>query len=204
MLSNKRIQERVFKNSLETCDYISGYENKHSVITVKCRIHNYQFITKYENLARDGRPHNICPLCKQKAREERNKIHTVELQCAYCNKTFTRAKSKLENSKSGLYFCCREHKDLAQRLDSGEKFNKIRPEQYGIILTDYREAAFRKYKHKCAICNWDEDEDVLEVHHINYNHQDNNIDNLIILCPICHKKLTTGKYQIKDNKIIKI
>ena len=44
---------------------------------------------------------------------------------------------------------------------------------------------------------------MLEVHHIDENRQNNNPSNLIILCPTCHKKLTTHKYELKDNTIIK-
>lgn len=111
----------------------------------------------------------------------------------------------MDNSKSGLYFCCREHKDLAQRLDSGLEFDVLRPEHYGITSKNYREVAFRSYLHQCAVCGWDEDKDVLEVHHIDSNREHNELSNLIILCPNCHKKLTTQKYQLIDRKeIVKI
>lgn len=153
MLSKEKIQEKVFNNSLETCDYISGYENKYSIITLKCKKHNYIFSTKYENISRGDRPHLVCPLCQKEKRQEKSINHLVELECAYCGKTFTRAKSKLDKSKSGLYFCCREHKDLAQRIESGIQFQNIRPNHYGKDpLQNYRQAAFRTYLHECAIC----------------------------------------------------
>ena len=79
----------------------------------------------------------------------------------------------------------------------------MRPDHYGKTESkNYREKSFRFYEHKCAICEWNEDKDVLEVHHIDENRNNNDISNLIILCPICHRKLTTGKYVLVDRKYI--
>lgn len=201
-LSEEVVKQKVFLNSLETCEYISGYETAQSTIKVRCIVHNLTFETKYENVRRDNRKHYICPKCKkEKLVEDSLK---VECECAYCHKKFMRSESKIGNSKSGLLFCCREHKDLAQRIESGDKFKKIKPPHYS-TGKNYREKAFREYEAKCAVCNWHEDKDVLEVHHIDGDRENNELSNLIILCPICHKKLTTGKYSlIGREKIQKI
>jgi hypothetical protein len=203
-LNEEIIKDKVYQNSLETCIYISGYETAQSTIKVKCLIHNLEFETKYENVRRDNRKHHICPECQK---EDIAKLHIesrTECECAYCHQKFIRAESKLEKSKSGLYFCCREHKDLAQRIESGDQFKTIRPDHFGTTLKDYRTTAFRHYEHKCELCDWDEDIDFLEVHHIDENRKNNNLENLIILCPICHKKLTTHKYKLENRKIIKV
>ena len=197
MALNKDIlKQRVYENSLQTCEYISGYENQDSILTVKCLIHDYTFQTRYENIKRDNRKHHICPLCKQQ--DLNDKSTKVECECAYCHKMFLRKPSQMQNSKSGLYFCCREHKDLAQRIESGDSFQKIRPNHYntGNGINTYRDRAYKKYPHKCSICGWDEDEDILEVHHIDEDRQHNDLNNLIILCPICHRKLTSHKYEL--------
>ena len=55
----QNIKEKVYKNSLETCEYVSGYENSKSEIVVRCKIHNHMFSTKYENIRRDNRAHHI-------------------------------------------------------------------------------------------------------------------------------------------------
>lgn len=200
-LSIEEIKKRVFENSLQTCEYVSGYENVNSTIIVKCIIHNHIFQTKYENVRRNDRKHHICPLCQ----EDNNNKNKIKCICDYCQKDFFRTPSKLENSKSGLHFCSRECKDLAQQLESGDKFQTIRPKHYGLIEgKNYREKAFRYYLHKCACCGYDEDEDILEVHHIDENREHNNIENLIILCPICHKKLTSHKYYLSNFKIKKV
>ena len=198
------IKEKVFKNSLGTCEYVDGYVNASSTIMVRCIKHNKYFQTKWENVRRDNRAHLICKECQEEAKQLSLQTNRTLVKCAYCGKEFYKPNSKLENSKSGLYFCCREHKDLAQRLDSGEEFQTMRPEHYGEITTKYRELAFRNYEHKCAVCGYAEDEDLLEVHHINENHSDNELSNLIILCPLCHRKLTSHKYKLINNKIIAV
>ena len=62
--------------------------------------------------------------------------------------------------------------------------------------------AFRNYEHQCSVCGWCEDADILEVHHINEDHGDNELNNLIILCPTCHRKLTSHKYKLINREQI--
>ena len=205
ILTLEDVKNKVFKNTLNTCEYISGYENSKSYIKIKCLKHNYIFQTKWENVRRDTRPHHVCPYCQEEDKNNKYNQNRTTVKCAYCNKEFIKKKKKKKNSKSGLFFCCREHKDLAQKINAGESFKSIRPTHYKNGIGTYRENAFFEYPHQCAVCSWKEDEDVLEVHHIDENRENNNISNLIILCPICHKKLTTHKYQlINRNTIIKI
>ncbi len=195
------IEQMVWENTLNTCIYINGYENSNSIITVQCKKHNYTFKTKYENISRGNRKHHICPFCKQEDKKIKYADFQQQVECAYCGKIFTRSNSRI-NSKNNLYFCCRLHKDLAQRVESGEKFEAIRPEHYKFGNANYRLKALSSYPHKCAICGWDEDVDVLQVHHIDENRNNNDIHNLIILCPTCHWKITLQKYKLENNKII--
>lgn len=55
--------------------------------------------------------------------------------CSYCGTKFHKIASKMSKSKSGLFFCCREHKDLSSRLSSNIP---IKPEHYGIALKTYK------------------------------------------------------------------
>lgn len=200
IMTNEELKEKVFKNSLNTCEYIEGYPK----LKVKCIIHNLEFETNYENVKRNNRAHHICPECQKEDREKRYSKDRTEKECAYCGKKFFVKNSHIKNSKSGMFFCCREHKDLAQRVDSGEKFNSIRPEHFKTGEWNYREKALKEYPHKCMICGWDEDDRILEVHHIDENRENNSIDNLSVLCPTCHRKITLGYYILtKDFKLIK-
>lgn len=190
-MDKNKLNQKIFENTLGTCEYVSGYENSQSILTLHCLIHDLTFQTKYQNVNRTNRKHHVCPECQKE--DLKKQSAKIECECAYCHKKFLRVPSKLDN-KSELYFCCREHKDLAQKIQSGSVFQKMRPWHYGNRYSDYRKQAFLKYPHKCAVCGWDEDEDCLEVHHIDENRQNGDLSNLIILCPMCHKKLTTHKY----------
>ena len=51
---------------------------------------------------------------------------------------------------------------------------------------NYRKLAFEQYPPICAYCGFGVPE-VLEVAHIDGNRGNNNVKNLVILCPNCHK-----------------
>ena len=105
--------------------------------------------------------------------------------CAYCGSEFYKRPAHFAGSKSGMFFCSREHKDAAQRL-GGVK--EIMPSHYGTAkVPEYRKLAFLVYEHRCADCGWDKYPDVLEVNHINCDRSDNSIENLELLCPTCHR-----------------
>ena len=198
-----KVRDRVFKNSQETCEYISGYEKTTSIIKIRCLIHKNEFNIKYENIRHDDKPYYPCPICQEEQSRIRYESSRQEVECAYCKKKFIKPKARLNNSRSGLFFCCRAHKDLAQMVVSGEDFSEIRPDHYGTGLSNYRELAFRTYKHACACCDWHEDIRILEVHHVDSDRENNDISNLIILCPNCHKKITLHKYELIGRNTLK-
>lgn len=45
---------------------------------------------------------------------------------------------------------------------------------------------------KCLICG-ERDREMLDIHHINGNHEDNRIENLMILCANHHRKMTRNR-----------
>ncbi len=70
-------------------------------------------------------------------------------------------------------------------------------------------------KYKCKLCGnnglWLQQPLILELHHINGNHHDNHISNLIFLCPNCHSqtnnfrarnKRCSGKYKIMRKELL--
>ena len=149
---NENLNKQIWENTLQTCEYISGYENNKSTITLKCVKHNHVFTTKYENVRRASRAHHVCPICKEEDKiQKRLDSGTVLVKCAYCGKEFLKPASKLK-SKNDLYFCCREHKDLAQRVESGTQFDLMRPNHYKDGKYRYRDNALFHYKNECAIC----------------------------------------------------
>ena len=121
-----------------------------------------------------------CSFNAKKRAKEKNKPN---VNCAYCGKKFYKNNSKKKISKSGLFFCCREHKDAAQRIGG---IKEIQPPHYGAIEKNYRQIAFRKYGKSCADCGYNKHEQALEVHHIDGNRENNRAKNLKVLCRNCH------------------
>ena len=108
------------------------------------------------------------------------------VKCAFCNKEFYKNISKINNSKSGLHFCCRDHKDRAQRLGG---IKEIQPSHYGTAngKYNYRKRAMEQYGEQCQNCHYNEYVQILQVHHIDKNRDNNDLSNLKVLCPNCHE-----------------
>lgn len=51
----------------------------------------------------------------------------------------------------------------------------------------YSKVAFESYPHKCMICGYKKYKSVLEVHHRDEDRSNNIPENLMILCPTCHR-----------------
>lgn len=110
--------------------------------------------------------------------------HEPNVICSYCTVSFYKSPAKQTGSKSGLYFCCRNHKDLAQRIGG---IKEIMPSHYGLSNgSNYRELALRHYRPVCGVCSYDKNINGLVVHHIDRNRQNNKIENLQVLCATCH------------------
>lgn len=118
----------------------------------------------------------------------------MNVECRYCGKKIHRSPSKIKN-KSGVYFCCRQHKDLAQKNVSN--IPEIRPRSFidGRRI-NYRELVELK---ECARCCFNV-VDILIVHHKDRNRSNNDKMNLEVLCPNCHD---LEHYSKKDGRFKK-
>lgn len=127
-------------------------------------------------------------------REHKNKFFQKreEVICSHCGKKFEITPSRKLKSKCNLFFCSKKCKSNEQKIGG-----KINISNYREGRSVYRDIAFRTYEPKCEICNYSEFIEILQVHHIDENRENNNPDNLMILCPICHAKITMkiGKLQ---------
>jgi len=201
-MDKDRIDKNIELATSGKVSYVSGYAGRYSTITCRCNVHNKLFEAKYDTVIASKYNNFVspCPICSDERRKARKKP-LIKLTCDFCGKTYFKAYKRLT-----FNFCCRKCKDAAQSISSGDKFKELRPRHYGEgdSIYSYRTRALRKYGRKCAICGYDEDIDVLEVHHIDSNRNHNKLDNLIVLCPTCHKKLTTRKYELINRvKIVK-
>ncbi len=115
--------------------------------------------------------------------EQRGYALYTKVECAYCKAKFDKLTSNLSGSKSGLYFCNKDHKRLAQRVGG---IKEIQPSHYGTGASEYRKIAFDNYPARCNRCPYDKYKEVLQVHHKDKNRKNNSISNLEVLCPTCH------------------
>lgn len=138
--------------------------------------------------------------CSNKAREVK-----IKCTCAKCGKELLKLPSEFKNSKHGNVFCnrscaCSFNNTTFRSLENnpnwkGGCFDK----------TDkYARDTFRSYKAECVICKLDK-KACLQVHRIDMNRKNGDIDNLIILCANHHCEVHYGDLiitqEIKDQRI---
>lgn len=138
---------------------------KRKTIKLKCLNCNISFTTPESEIKRGfGK---FCSIsCSTKFARKNIPKPKPNVKCALCNKLFYKKKSALKNSKSGLYFCCKKHKDQAQKIGG---IKEVIPSHYGSISTEYRKTAFANLSHKCSKCGYNKYPDVLIAHHKDRN-----------------------------------
>lgn len=124
-------------------------------------------------------------------------VTSCEYKCDLCSELFTRKPSALAKSKSGLLFCTRKCKDEAQRIENN--FTEMHPPHYGQFSSNrYRDTAYAVFPKVCMACGWCKYKKLMEVHHLDSDRSNNDISNLAVLCPICHRAITLG-YAVMDS-----
>lgn len=113
--------------------------------------------------------------------------------CCVCNSEISRCASQSKKSKSGKIFCSRS---CATKHNNKLKIGDKHPNYTGSKAT-YRVKAFRHYGEYChsEICELNEalieiPKKMLDVDHIDSNRDNDDIENLQVLCVWCHAKKT--------------
>lgn len=133
--------------------------------------------------SRVDQPKKFCSVvCATEARKAK-----VSITCETCKKAFERQPSKLEGSKSGLYFCSRKCKEEAQKLGG---LKEIQPSHYG-TANNYREL-FEEHELVCSRCGYKEFSCSIDIHHKDGCHENNDRANLEPLCRNCHQAYHNG------------
>ena len=119
------------------------------------------------------------------------------VECAYCKIKFYKNNTKKKGSKSGLYFCCVEHKNICQKIGG---IKEIIPAHYGtatdIKSTVYRAIAFAEKPAICERCGFDKEIASIVIHHKDRDRSNNHISNLEVLCANCHAIEHWGKQKV--------
>lgn len=129
--------------------------------------------------------------------QNKGQYEYINKVCIGCGKEF-----KVSNSKVKKQYCtieCRGlgKKDIVERRKQIKAYQKL---SRGASTRSLRNNLFKLRECKCDICGYDEYSFCIEVHHIDENPRNNEINNLAVLCVICHRKLHKG---VIDNASIK-
>lgn len=113
--------------------------------------------------------------CKHNHLKEKRTI----VKCENCNKELSLTPKRSRNSKTGIYFCnnnCKNPYIAANKrwAKNPNCYQKRRP----VILNVANKA--------CQNCGYNADERMLDIHHHDNNHKNNDWDNLRCVCSWCH------------------
>jgi hypothetical protein len=132
--------------------------------------------------------------CSAAHRVSKIKPKKANVECAQCKKSFYKNESKKKQSKSGLFFCSRSCKDVAQKIGGIEE---IMPSHYG-TGNCYRSICWSHHEKICLVCGEDK---IVAVHHYDENHQNNDPKNLVPLCPTHHLYVHSSYKYLVEEKI---
>lgn len=104
-------------------------------------------------------------------------------------------------NRKALYSKCAilTHVKVSAKLEDIIFNNKYPNYSSSKLLKRLVDEGYKKYKCEiCGISEWNKMSISLQLHHKNGNHNDNNLDNLQILCPNCHSQ--TDSYSGKSSR----
>jgi len=108
-----------------------------------------------------------------------------QVECSICENKLYRTKREIKNSKSKKYFCNRS----CQTKWRNTVFMGSKHKNWKNGESTYRDVLMRsKVLQICRLCK-NVDTRVLAVHHVDHNHKNNQISNLVWLCHNCHHEV---------------
>lgn len=138
---------------------------------------------QYGNIKRYIAKFNICT-----KHFTQKRIEYIEKTCPVCDTKFKVSKhNKSESNKTTCSYSCSN-----TYYRSGPSNGRWKEDSE----SSYRTVCFRHHKKKCICCGEDK---IVEVHHYDYNHHNNDPVNLVPLCPTHHQYIhSKHKYLIED------
>jgi hypothetical protein len=156
------------------------------LIEIQCDYCNKPY-TKEKKLVNINKKKNHKNYCSPECRKL-GSTNKVTFKCDYCGKEKTQSRYSYDRSKGG-HFCS---SSCAATVN-----NSLYRKNFKDGKSSYRGKAFNYYGAKCSVCGYDT-EIVLQVHHRNGNRNNNEIENLDVLCPTHHVEYQTGIRKYSD------
>ena len=112
------------------------------------------------------------------------KYKQIEKVCPVCSNVFMVGDGEPKEKITCSYSCSNRHfaDKRNKTLISIEKKRETK---------NYRGICFLNWKKECILCKFDK---IVEVHHLDHNHLNNDKDNLVPVCSNHHRMLHSGKY----------
>jgi hypothetical protein len=118
------------------------------------------------------------------------KYERIKKNCPVCNKEFETQKGHVKEKTTCSYSCSNTY------YRSGENnpnyINGLSDE------AEYRKICFKHHEKKCVICG---EENIVEVHHYDGDHENNKPENLVPLCSTHHRYWHSRFRELIKNKI---
>lgn len=172
---NKKELERVVATSVsisEVCRYYGFHTNGRGIKLMRSVIRGYNIpIDHFSQKAVVEKTHRVYDI--------------VQKRCPICDTTFDVKKGHIREKVTCSRSCSNTHFRSGVNNPNWKRAHELRGAER------YRRLCFERWDVKCAICDFDK---VVDVHHIDGDHDNNDISNLIPLCPNHHMMIHTKKY----------
>lgn len=118
-------------------------------------------------------------------------------------KEYNLNEEKLNYNRRKLFASCAKKTHAKKDITLNDIFDNKARMQSSKLLSMLVRQNYKKYECECCgISSWNNKPITLQLHHKDGNHFNNNLDNLVILCPNCHTQTNNycGKNSKKQNK----
>lgn len=114
-------------------------------------------------------------------------------ECRNCKKIVTASPSRKIQNKKFCSISCRDA-DRKTEKERRQQIKALNVVSRGVCQArTFRRNFFKLMEKKCCECGYDEHDYCLDLHHIDGNCNNNTIENIAVLCVMCHRKLHKGK-----------
>lgn len=132
--------------------------------------------------------------CNEQCHKEYERITNtkIEVKCSQCQSPIIRTQQRLKRSVSGNHFCnniCKNRFLIVKRWEGKEEIKDRR---------SIRKKVIKRFGGVCVNCEYNKDKRMLDIHHIDGNHGNNEYSNLWCTCVWCHNLYHRCNIEIKN------